>query len=221
MDDPKKRQIAVPVDKSVESAPPPPAPAQIDLNQFAQVLAAALQSAQPQSALTHDDLAAILSKVGETNALAMKRALNKQNDEYNEISPFTYPEGQLKRPKPKLTRKTFFGPLSFQNDREIIAGWQQHEDQLTPLEIELFNSITSNRVARKGAWKAEIRQTGGDPELHVGVLMQTSDQRLSLPSLVEILMELTSGEKVPTATDLLQQVMDLQRKVEALEGVAA
>lgn len=163
-------------------------------------------------------LGPILEKVSTSSALAMKKQLNRQNEDYNEISPFTYPEGELVRPKPLLRAKTFFGRVIYKDDSPRVVGIRIREDALTPLEIELFNQITEHRSARNGQWLAQVRQTGTVPELHVGVLIETQDQRMSLPSLVEILTELGTGNKVPQTSDLMQQLADMQARVLQLEA---
>ncbi|MPZ20138.1 MAG: hypothetical protein GEV06_19805 [Luteitalea sp.] len=159
----------------------------------------------------------LLEKVGQTNATAMRSALVKHNPDYNEVSPFTHPEGEKAKPKAKLSRPTYFGKLDFQGDREVIIGAKMREDDLTPDEVDLFNRIT--KTCRAGKFKAEVRDIGSGAELHVGVPLSSDDDKLSLPSLVDILLAL-NGQPT-TTTDLRKRIEELEAKNAELEALIA
>lgn len=131
------------------------------------------------------------------------------NPEYSEITPFTHPEGERHHPGPKLTRKTFF------------CGGREREETMTIAEVEAYNAITESCTARGGLWQAEVRGVGGDQLLHIYVPSKTIDQRAELPSLLEILRELKSGQRIPSATTLMDRVTDLERQLAALENASA
>lgn len=145
------------------------------------------------------------AKVSDAGIAAVQlladRSAPKENPNYNEVSPFTYPEGERVRPKPKLARPTFF------------AGARCRDEDLTPAEIDAFNSITQTRLSREGTWKAEIRQNGSAQELWIDVPVKTLDDRMNLPSLAAILLELHGGEKAADPLALAQRVAELEAKL--------
>jgi hypothetical protein len=126
------------------------------------------------------------------------RIVRHSNADHAHISAFSYPEGDLARPKPRhrapdgRAREVYFN------------GGREHEEQLTPEEIDAYNMITESKEARDGRWKAEIRQNG--KRLLVTVPSYTLDDRMELPPLVLILRELALGA---TATDPSQMATRL------------
>jgi hypothetical protein len=130
----------------------------------------------------------------------------KDNPNYNEISAFTYPEGERVRPKPRLSRDTFF------------CGSRCRADELTPAEIDAFNAITSSKTVQKpnGPWLAEVRQNGTAQELHIAVPSRTIDDRMGLPSLLLILTEIQGGAAAVDPLALAQRVAELEKKLAAV-----
>lgn len=133
-----------------------------------------------------------------------ERSAPVNNPNYNPISPFTYPEGERVRPKPKLRRATYF------------CGARQRDDELTPEEIDLFNSFTESRSLPKpyGTWSARLTRNGTQEELHVDVPVGSVDARMNLPGLLAILGELLTGDVQRSERDLIAQ---LQAEVAALK----
>ena len=163
-------------------------------------LIASLPASSPAAGLTREALAEIL----KTNRAEQesRRTVRHSNADHEHKSVFSYPEGDLKRAKPRLTRDTYFN-----NHRET-------EDELTPLEIEAFNAITANCTARGETWTAKIDQNGR--RLQVNVPSFTLDELSDLPkSLPEILMELSEGPKAVTPLDMLARIAELERLVKA------
>jgi len=147
-----------------------------------------------------------LSKTPGEQALALlaERSAPRENPDYNERSAFTHPEGERLRPKPQLSRETFF------------CGSRCRQDDLTPAEIDAFNVITSSRTARDGQWTAEVRQNGSARELHITVPSKTVDDRMSLPSLLLILAELQGGAKSVDPMALAARVAELEQTLQSL-----
>lgn len=145
----------------------------------------------------------------EAVRLLAERSAPINNPNYNEVSPFTYPEGEKGRAKPKLSRDTFF------------CGARQRDEELTPQEIDLFNAFTSSRSLPKpyGSWTARLTRNGTAEELHVDVPAGSVDARMSLPSLAAILGELLTGDVQLSQQDLVAQlraeVEELKRSVAA------
>jgi hypothetical protein len=154
-------------------------------------------------------LAALQASNPGTAALALlaERSAPVNNPNYNETSVFTYPEGERVRPKPALTRATFF------------CGTRVRSDELTPQEIDAYNAITVSRTARHGTWTATVTQNGNEQELRVMVPSRTVDERMELPgSLLLILRELKDGKMAVDPLSLAQEVSILKEKLAALEA---
>ncbi len=133
-----------------------------------------------------------------------RKGVRHSNADHRHESVFSLPGGDLKNPKPKLARETFFN-----NHRE-------HEDELTPAEIEAFNSITHECKARGGAWTAKFKDDG---RLLINVPSHTMDDRMNLPDgLVLILRELGAGERAVSPADMAIRIADLERRLAAQES---
>lgn len=157
-----------------------------------------------------------LEKILAANAQSVQKALKPENATAPKVSVYN-PDGGAKamlcytaadgavRP-----RKTFF------------VGARMDEDLLTPLEIALFNRITSNKTARNGLWTATIKQNGNDQELHVFVPHKEMDQRLDLPNgLYLILRELIDGPEAVNHESLAVEVERLRSEVAAMKAAPA
>jgi len=154
-------------------------------------------------------LAALQAQSPGTDALKLlaERSAPRENPDYNEVSVFTHPEGQRKRPKAELSRETFF------------CGSRVRGDELTPAEIDAFNAITVSRTARNGTWTAEVKQNGQAQQLYVTVPSRTVDERMELPgSLLLILRELRDGAASVDPMSLAQEVAQLKERLAALDA---
>ena len=149
-----------------------------------------------------DILAAVTSSATESGAEGMRRAIKPDNPTHPGVSVFSFPEGDRARPKPKLTRETFF------------CGSPQREDQLTPSEINAFNAITGERTARNGRWWARVEQYGNRQRLHVFVPNKSIDDRMDLPNgLLLILRELAEGPEAVNIESLAAKVARLETEL--------
>jgi hypothetical protein len=150
----------------------------------------------------------ILKKQAGDSAEAFGRMLIPENKVHPGISVYSHPEGELKRPKTKLSRETIF------------CNARQYEDQLTPAEILAFNDITVECEARGGLWWAKILKNGTKDVLWVHVPCADLDDRMSLPSILAILTELKQG---PTAVDLdtlAKQMAELKEQLAKAQAAA-
>jgi hypothetical protein len=168
--------------------------------------------------MTHDGLKALVealvaasmaTQANTTDAIRdlikeQGRTSLKSNAQHPEISVFSYPEGNVARPKPKLDKRTYFNSV------------QLSEDTLTPAEIELLNALDSDRECRGGKWKVEIKN---DRRL-LWIPSKTMDDRASLPeSLSLILLELATGSETLNPNFLVDEVLKLRQQVAALAAV--
>lgn len=164
-------------------------------------LAPSLQSAVVGGGLTSADLKALLE--------GQRKAMRPENETHPGISAFSYPEGDVARPRPTLRRPTYF------------AGGVQREDSLTPLEIDLFNRFETTRASRNGRWRALIKQNGSAQELFIDIAdAKSMDGRIGLPPLTSILRELLDGEEAANPDLLFARVTELEAKIKALSAGA-
>lgn len=156
-----------------------------------------------QNALTPEMLREIVSTVGIQSAQVMHKAVRPENEIHPHISAYSYPEGDIARPKPKLARKVF---LNFHEERE---------DQLTPHEIDAYNSFTDDREARNGNFKATIKQRGRKTEeLHITVPVAGINDRMNVPmSLLLLVHELQTGKSMEDMNTLLAELATLKAEV--------
>lgn len=172
---------------------------------YAQIkhLAGTLGQAKSQGAgLSAADLRQVLQD--------QRKALRPENDRHPGISAFSYPEGDVKRPKPALRRKTYFN------------GIQEQEDALSPTEIELYNRIDHpGRTARNGMWKAAIKRNGSAEELFIITEPHTLDGRQSLPGITSILRELLDGAAAANPDMLAERVAELEARIKQLSAAPA
>jgi hypothetical protein len=152
---------------------------------------------------TPEALGAILEKVGLSTAMGMQKAVRPENEVHPHISAFSYPEGDIKRPKPKLKRDTYYN------------FHKENEEQLTPAEIEAYNSIDQDYEARGGQFTAIIKQRGrAREELHLSVPVRHIDMRMNLPpSLLLFVHELKTGQTVTDMQDILTEITELRARL--------
>lgn len=171
---------------------------------YAQIktLATTLGTAKAQGAgLSAADLRQVLQD--------QRKALRPENDRHPGKSAFSYPEGDVARPKPALRRKTFFN------------GIKEEEDALSPAEIELYNRFEHpGREARKGMWKAHVKRNGSAEELFIVTEPHTLDGRQALPGITSILRELLDGEAAANPDMLAQRVTELEARIKQLSVAA-
>ena len=122
------------------------------------------------------------------------------------LDPETQAELGFAHPKPTLTYETFF---CFNRVRE---------DDLTPIELELYNSFDADKQARDGKWTATIRKDGSKRQLHIMVPFQGLDSLVDLPSLTQILSELLYGTTVMDPTSVLVMQAAMQRQIDELRS---
>ena len=154
-----------------------------------------------------DPVSAALARLAEIQAQTLafqqqslsedRRVRPRENTNHPEISAYSYPEGNLKRKKPSLTRVTYCNKV------------KQNEDLLTPEEIEAFNAFTVNTSARDGQWTVAIEKNGTTERLLIDFPCKTPDDRMNLPNgLLLILKELREG---PESVDVGSMAARLAR----------
>jgi len=118
--------------------------------------------------------------------------------------------GNLGHPKPELRYDTYF------------CWGKQNEEQLTPVEVELYNAFESSKEARDGTWTATIERVSAKrKKLHVLVPYATLDGIRDLPSLEQILIELLYGKSVVDPVLSMQRIAELEARLKALEAAGA
>ena len=164
---------------------------------------------------TPDVLEQILKRTTEAAAgpaqvLASK--LKPENADHRLLSPFEHPEGGEKFPKPALAREMWF------------AGQMLRVGELTYWEVLALNELSKTlsrgqrRVCRDGKWKAFVSED--DQRLTISVPMKTMDDRQDLPIFMQIVQELTSGERAPDVSEMAAELARLKQQMAQLQGAA-
>jgi hypothetical protein len=139
------------------------------------------------------------------------RPARHSNPDHTHVSAFSYPEGDLKREKPKFLKGATGAPreVFFNNHRE-------REEDLTPAEIDAYNAITKSCEARGGRWTATVKANA----LYVTIPSYTSDDRQDMHNgLVLNLRELADGPKAVDLVDLVSEVAELRKQLAAQGGL--
>ena len=200
--------------KGKPGRPKKPAPSfALTSEQLAQLLGA-LTSARDNTA-PKDVSPELADAIGGISELAKQvarqadetaRTVVKSNAQHPGKSAFSYPEGDVARPKPDLRYRTF------------VAHQRINKDELTPVELELLNKFESSKEARGGTWKARVIQNGTTPELHVEFPCRTNDDLAGLPSLVQILTELHYGSDAVDPSALATRMLAMERELAAFKA---
>ncbi|HZD62854.1 MAG TPA: hypothetical protein VE200_08675 [Xanthobacteraceae bacterium] len=160
--------------------------------------------------LTEEQLTRALQAGAEANAAqsaaSMRQVLHPQNAQHPGKSAFSYPEGDVARPKPVLRPNADGLPgVCF------FCGAKEDPSQLTPHQIDLYNRFDRTRTTRDGRWKAEVATNGVD--LSVTVPCKSIDDRMDLPSLDLILTELLDGASAVDPISLAERVATLEAQL--------
>lgn len=174
-------------------APAAEAPVVLTRELLAELLAGVAAQANP--GITPEQLTTILTSVSQSNATAMQKSLVRENQNYVETGPFAFPG------KRKLRRNTF------------VCYAKQNDDTLSEQEVDAFNAITRSCSARGGTWTATVMRDGTTEKLHVFFPGRTLDQRMELPSLLDILAELKDGPAAVDRTLMAERIAELESQV--------
>lgn len=146
----------------------------------------------------------------------VNRTQRKSNATHPGLSVFTYdPRCEFcvnKKPHPDTNELAHPKPV-LKYDTSFCFG-RQDAEQLTPLEVELYNSFTESREARDGTWTATLTKHGKRQHLHVKVPCVTIDDLAVLPPLTAILTELLYGQ-------IIADPMASNARIAALEQMVA
>lgn len=169
----------------------------------------------PQSnGINAEQLQDILKTVAD-GASATSNLLAKQfkpEFEHHQLGPFEHPEGGIKYPKPALLR-------------EIIFGGPLRDAELTYAEVLALNNLSKSmarsqrRLARNGKWKATV--SDDDLRVTISVPVKTIDDRQDLPSFLEIVTELTTGDRPLETADLMAELMLLKQQMADLKSATS
>jgi hypothetical protein len=183
----------------------------------AQLMAAleAKLDAPASGGISADQLEAILTRATASASKTSEMIASKikpENVDHLQMSPFEHPEGGIKFPKPELVRETF------------IYGGRLRKDELTYWEVEAVNRLNASlnrsqrRVTHDGKWVAQVSDDDGT--LLIRVPVKTIDDRADLPPMLQILQELTSGERTQDVGEMATELALLKSQVAKLtEGL--
>lgn len=216
-------------EKRPTESTPPPALVGIPPELLAELMGL-VRSRQSDSSPSHERMLTALEGIAKGNQKLgeeFARTVRRSNATHSGISTFTFDKrceycrkqqphpvldadgqvvagqlGPLAHPKPKLIHKV------------TVCGGPQHEESLTPLEIELFNQFTHSVTAHSGSWTAMLRRDGTTSVLSIDFPAKTLDHMQDLPrTLAELLGELLFGDEATDATDLVGEVMKLKKQL--------
>lgn len=184
----------------------PPAP-----DAMTQIAAVLARLADQPSAMTPEQLSAIVNaasaNAANQGAESLRSVLHPQNAQHPGKSAFSHPEGDVKHPKAVLRPNKEGQPGA----EVFFCGARQDPDQLTPAQIDLFNRFDRTRTSRNGRWKADVANDGLG--LSVWVPAKTIDDRMDLPSLDLILIELLDGAASVDPVSLAERVAELEKQL--------
>jgi hypothetical protein len=178
-----------------------------ELDRLIEEQKARMAATAPSVGLSGDDLRAILTAQTEAQKALIEqtRPVRHSNPDHAHVSAFSYPEGDLKRPKPAFLAGKNGRPrdVYFNNHRESV-------EDLTPAEIEAFNAITASCEAREGRWTATVKPNA----LFVNIPSFTADDRGEMHNgLVLNLRELAEGPKAVDMASLAAEVALLRQQL--------
>lgn len=193
-------------------------------DQFTQLIAALRGPDSQSNAALDVAVAAIQAQAKAQEKYTEEvRARRRSNPNYQEQSVFHF-DPRCPACKAKTQHTDDEGreiglphPTSTLNHKTFFCHEKARAEELTPIEIELYNSITSDKVAHNGEWTATFKGGGDRRELHVLVPFSGIDAMGNLPPLVQILTELAFGETVADPTMAMMNMVAMQKQIDALQ----
>lgn len=182
--------------------------------QLMAALEAKFEAAPSSGGIDASQLEKILTRVQESAAGPSQMLARQFKVEFDhlQMGPFEHPEGGVTHPKPTLRREMVFGrplPVNELTYAEVVA--------LNALSDSLSRS--QRRLARDGKWKAVV--SDDDQRVTITIPVKTIDDRQDLPSFIEIVRELTTGEREKGTADILAELTLLKAKVAEMQSAHA
>ncbi len=172
-----------------------------------------------------------MAKAQEMYAEEFKRQVRRSNQFHPNLSVYTFDprcefcKGQKKHPDvldeetgAVLEHRGLAHPKDALKHDVFFCFQRVRADELTPIELELYNSFESDKEARNGTWRAMFKRNGSRRELHIFVPFQSIDEKSSLPDLVVILSELLYGQSVVDPVMALEHVRSMQKQIDELNA---
>jgi hypothetical protein len=143
-----------------------------------------------------------LVKAQNDMVAATQRTVRHSNSYTPGISPFSHPEGEEAHPKGHLDRETWW------------LGTRVEHTQATPMEIDAFNKVTTNKIwrgdTRYGSQVTPTRRIINIP--HVSM-----DERMGMPpSIPLVIRELVEGEDAIDPIKMEEKIRLLEKQVTEL-----
>lgn len=172
----------------------------------AQTSGSGIDAAQLERILTRVTDAA----AGPSQVLASK--LKPENADHEHKSAFEHPEGGIVKPKPALKRIVHWG-------RPLTTAELSYAEVLAANALSDSLARGQKRVARDGKWKAIV--SDDDTTVTISVPVKTIDDRQDLPAFVQILSELTTGERALDQGDLIAELALVKAALKDLQSAHA
>ncbi|KKN52698.1 hypothetical protein LCGC14_0609790 [marine sediment metagenome] len=166
-----------------------------------------------------EQLRMILQTVGQDTAQALKRAGQRENPNYPDMSVYN-PRGKFDHEghpqKPKLT---FEVDTYYVN---VLLGRKGGTSDLNVEgEIELCNRIATegkDREAHKGRWTAKLFRRGDRQVLDIQVPCEEPDDRMGIPSFTAVLLTLLEGEESVNPATMVAQMKAMREEIADLRA---
>ena len=187
--------------------PDPVAAKLAELDRLIEQQKARLAAMPAPGGLGAEDLKAILASQTEAQRQIAEaaRPVRHSNPDHLHVSAFSYPEGDLKRPKP-----TFISGKNGRPREVFFNHHREREEDLTPAEIDAYNALTQSCEARDGRWTAVVKANA----LFVTIPSYTSDDRQDMHNgLVLNLRELAEGPKAVDVTTMAAEIAELKQRL--------
>lgn len=184
----------------------------------AKLIALLEAKAEAQAPVGGIDAATLKAILSETTAAASRGSellaskMKPENVDHRHLGPFEHPLGGIEMPKPELLRETTY------------VGGRIRLDELTYPETLAVNALNASlarsqrRVCRDGKWVAQV--SDDDQRLTIRIPVKNMDDRNDLPPFIQIMQELTSGERAQDVGELAQELALLKAQMAKLQPVA-
>lgn len=196
--------------------------------QLAELAALKAQLQAQAGGLSKEDLKDILATVApkkedwlDGGGTAWKMPNGQPERQGRKLGPFEHPDGGERFPKPTLPcEDIFYGCVD--SARDTRAMLRIRLDEITYFEAVAINELYASlgngqrRVCRNGKWKV-LKSDQGD-RLDLLVPIKNPDDRQDLPSLLNIINELKTGERTKDAADMAEELALLKQQVAALSA---
>lgn len=195
MSDEQSETTGEPVKKHKGGRPRKVAAPALSEDQFAKLLEVLAAGRQSGGGIDADMLQAALSGAAQVSAQAMKKAMKPENESHPGISAFSYPEGDVKRPK-------IAPPFEFLYNRYPCSKFLETEhwrecELMAQVKAGEYTVIRSDGSLMRVTVKADVDANGVPTRMEVEFPVSREDKNLIPPKAAVLYQIVHAGEKSP------------------------